>query len=60
MNIISGKTIFASLIFLLIMSFVVNNFLNDGDFLRDKDKYKKSSENPDKIIGVEIRQQNKQ
>ena len=60
MKIISGKTVFASLVFLIIISFVVNNFLNDGDFLRDKDKYKKSSENPDKIIGVEIRQQNKQ
>ena len=60
MKIISGKTVFASLVFLLIMSFVVNNFLNDNDLLRDKDKYKRSSENQDKIIGVEIRQQNKQ
>ena len=60
MKIISGKTIFASLVFLLIMSFVVNNFLNDDNFLRDKDKYNRSSENQDKIIGVEIRQQNKQ
>ena len=60
MKIISGKTVFASLVFLLIMSFVVNNFLNDDDFFRDKDKYKRSSENQDKIIGVEIRQQNKQ
>ena len=60
MKIISGKTIFASIVFLLIMSFVVNNFLNDDDFFSDKDKYIKSSENQDKIIGVEIRQQNKQ
>ena len=60
MKIISGKTIFASLVFLLIMSFVVNNFLNDNDFFRDKNKYERSSENQDKIIGVEIRQQNKQ
>ena len=60
MKIISGKTVFASLVFLLIMSFVVNNFLNDDDLFRDKDKYKRSSENQDKIIGVEIRQQNKQ
>ena len=60
MKIISGKTVFASLVFLLIMSFVVNNFLNDDDFFRDKDKYKKGSENSDKIIGVEIRQKNKQ
>ena len=60
MKIISGKTFFASLVFLLIMSFVVNNFLNDDDFFKDKNKYKSSSENKDKIIGVEIRQQNKQ
>ena len=60
MKIISGKTIFASLVFLLIMSFVVNNFLNDDDFFSDKDKYNRSSENQDKIIGVEIRQRNKQ
>ena len=60
MKIISGKTVFASLVFLLIMSFVANNLLNDDDFFRDKDKYKKSSRNPDKIIGVEIRQQNRQ
>ena len=60
MKIISGKTIFASLVFILISSFVVNNFLNDDDLFKDKDKYKTSSENQDKIIGVEIRQQNKQ
>ena len=60
MKIISGKTVFASLVFLLIMSFVVNIFLNDDDFFRDKVKYKKILEDPDKIIGVEIRQQNKQ
>ena len=60
MKIISGKTIFASLIFILIMSFVVNNFLNKDDLFKDKDKYKTSSENQDKIIGVEIRQQNRQ
>ena len=41
MKIISGKTIFASLVFILIMSFVVNNFLNDDNFFSEKDKYKK-------------------
>ena len=60
MKIISGKTIFASLVFLLIMSFVVNNFLNDDDLFTEKDRYRRSSEKQDKIIGVEIRQQNKQ
>ena len=60
MKIISGKTIFASLVFLLIMSFVVNNFLKEDHLFKDKDKYKRSSENRDKIIGVEIRQENKQ
>ena len=60
MKIISGKTVFASLVILLIMSFVVNNFLNDNNLLSKKNEYKKSSENKDKIIGVEIRQQNKQ
>ena len=60
MKIISGKTIFASLVFILIMSFVVNNFLNEDDLFKDKDKFKTSSENQDKIIGVEIRQQNRQ
>ena len=59
MKIISGKTIFASLVFFLIMSFVVNNFLKDDASFIDKYKYKRASENQDKIIGVEIRQQNK-
>ena len=60
MKIISGKTIFASLVFLLIMSFVVNDFLNNDNFFKEKDNYKRNSKNEDKIIGVEIRQQNKQ
>ena len=60
MKIISGKTIFASLVFFIIMSFVVNNFLKDDNFFKNKNKYNKSSEKQDKIIGVEIRQQNKQ
>ena len=59
MKIISGKTVFASLIFLLIMSFVVNNFLNDNNITTYKDEYKRTSKKQDKIIGIEIRQQNK-
>jgi LPS export ABC transporter protein LptC len=42
------------------MSFVINNLLNNDDFLRDNDKYKRNPGNQGKIIGVEIRQQNKQ
>ena len=60
MKMISGKTIFAFLIFLIIMSFVVNNFLSDNNFTSYKNEYKRTSKNQDKIIGVEIRQQNKQ
>ena len=60
MNIISRKSIFASLVFFLIMSFVVNHLLNNDNSFNNKDKYKKTSKNQDKIIGVKIRQQNKQ
>ena len=60
MKIISGKLIFAFLIFLIIMSFVVNNFLNDNNFTSYKNEYRRTSKKQDKIIGVEIRQQNKQ
>ena len=60
MKIINGKSIFACLIFFLIMSFVVNHFFYDDNLFNDKNKYKKTSKNQDKIIGVEIRQQNKQ
>ena len=41
------------------MSFVVNNFLNDNNLLNDENKSKSTSKKKDKIIGVEIRQQNK-
>ena len=60
MKIISRKSIFASLVFFLIMSFVVNYFINDNNLFNNQDKYKKTSKNQDKIIGVKIRQQNKQ
>ena len=59
MKIISRKSIFASLVFFLIMSFVVNHLLNNDNSFNNKDKYKKTSKKRDKIIGVEIRQQNK-
>ena len=60
MKIISGKSIFASLVFLIVISFIINNFINKDSLFVDKDKFKKTSEKQDKIIGVEIRQQNKQ
>ena len=60
MKIINGKLIFAFLIFLIIMSFVVNNFLDDNNFASYKKEFRRTSKKQDKIIGVEIRQQNKQ
>ncbi len=60
MKIISGKSIFASLVFLIVISFIVNNFINKDNLFVDRDKFKRISEKQDKIIGVEIRQQNKQ
>ena len=60
MKIISGKLIYAFLIFLIIMGFVVNNFLSDNNFTSYKNEYKRTSKKQDKIIGVEIRQKNKQ
>ena len=60
MKIISGKSIFASLVFLIVISFIVNNFINKDNLFVDRDKFKRNSEKQDKIIGVEIRQQNKQ
>ena len=60
MKIISGKSIFASLVFLIVISFIVNNFINKDNLFVDRDKFKRTTEKQDKIIGVEIRQQNKQ
>ena len=58
MKIISGKTIFASLVFLLIISFIANNFLNDNNFGKKGNKIIKNSEKQEKVIGIQIRQQN--
>tara|TARA_B100000963_G_scaffold256023_1_gene224609 strand:- start:17 stop:592 length:576 start_codon:yes stop_codon:yes gene_type:complete len=58
MKIISGKSIFASLIFIIITSFVINNFSNDNNLFNNEDRRTNTSTNKDKIIGVEIRQQN--
>ena len=60
MNIISGKSIFAFLILLIVMSFVINNFMSNNNLAGNENKFKSTSIKQDKIIGVEIRQQNKQ
>lgn len=55
---ISSKSIFASLIFLITMSFIINNFLNDNDLFENNVKNKNNSKKQEKILGVQIRQQN--
>ena len=57
---ISSKSIFASLIFLITMSFIINNFLNDNDLFEDNVKNKNNSKKQEKIVGVQIRQQNEE
>ena len=57
---ISSKSIFASLIFLITMSFIVNNFFNDNDLFEDNVKNKNNSKKQEKIVGVQIRQQNEE
>ena len=58
MKIISGKTIFASLVFLLVISFIANNFLNDNNFGKKGNEIIKNSEKQEKVVGIQIRQQN--
>ena len=57
---ISSKSIFASLIFLITMSFIINNFLIDNELLEDNVKNKNNSKKQEKIVGVQIRQQNQE
>ena len=57
---ISSKSIFASLIFLITMSFIINNFLNNNDLFEDNVKNKNNSKKQEKIVGVQIRQQNEE
>ena len=59
MKIISGKTIFAFLIFFLLTSFVVNNFFSDNNFEKKDNQINKSSKKQKKVVGIEIRQQNR-
>tara|TARA_B100000989_G_scaffold42503_1_gene27051 strand:+ start:215 stop:784 length:570 start_codon:yes stop_codon:yes gene_type:complete len=59
MKIISGKSIFASLILIIILSFIVQIILNDQKTSKNALLDKIPSYNKEKIFGVEIRQENK-
>ena len=60
MKLISGKSIFASLIAIIILSFIINNIYDDNSHFKNKvlNEIYKDNKN-EKIIGVRIRQQNK-
>ena len=60
MKIISGKSIFASLIVIIILSFIVNTILNNNKNAKNILMSKIPSNNKEKILGVKIRQQSKQ
>ena len=60
MKIISGKSIFASLIVIIIFSFVFNSILNYKKNVKNVLTSKIPTNNKDKIFGVKIRQQSKQ
>ena len=59
MKIISGKSIFASLIIILIMSFVINNLLNKDISLKKEIVNKNFPTKQEKVLGIKIRQENK-
>ena len=65
MKIISGKSIFASLIAIIILSFVINSILNHNNIINYNEKSKNvlldkiPLNNTEKILGVRISQQNK-
>ena len=61
MKIISSKSIFASLIVIIILSFIVNSILNYNKNTKKNILINKiPTNNKEKIFGVKIRQQNKQ
>ena len=60
MKIISGKSIFASLIVIIIFSFIVNSILNYNQNIKSILTSKIPTNNKEKILGVKIRQQSKQ
>ena len=59
MKIISGKSIFASLIIILVMSFVINNLLNKKKPLKKAIINKNFPTKQEKVLGIKIRQENK-
>ena len=59
MKIISGKSIFASLIVIIILSFITQIVVNDHKNSKNVLLNKNPSDDKEKIIGVEIRQENK-
>ena len=60
MKIISSKSIFASLIVIIILSFIINSILNNNKNTKNMLISKIPSNNKEKILGVKIRQQSKQ
>ena len=59
MKIISGKSIFASLIVIIILSFITQIVVNDHKNSKNVLLNKIPSDDNEKILGVEIRQENK-
>ena len=59
MKIISGKSIFASLIVIIILSFIFQIVVNDHKNSKNLLLNKNPSDDKEKILGVEIRQENK-
>ena len=59
MKVISGKSIFASLIVILVMSFIINNLLNKNSPLKREVINKNFPTKQEKVLGIKIRQENK-
>ena len=59
MKIISGKSIFASLIVIIILSFITQIVVNDNKSSKNVLLNKNPSDDKEKILGVKIRQENK-
>ena len=60
MKIISSKSIFASLIVIIILSFIINSILNNNKNAKNMLISKIPTNNKEKILGVKIRKRNKQ